>query len=128
MSIHHFRVFINNEAAGLFGLVENFKNPWFRNVFGNGDNEYSQGHAYQGSSSTPVSRSHNHTSNLTYYKDNVTAYTDGQYKIKEISSDKEPSYEPLMELTRFLFEAPTDSEDEVFQWEKHFNMESVLRR
>ena len=99
-----------------------------RNVFPNGDKDYRQGYAYQGSSSSPVSRAHNRISDLSYYKDNVTAYTDGQYKIKEISSEKERSYQPLMELTRFLSEAPTDSEDAVFQWEKHFNMESVLRR
>ncbi|KAI8148960.1 coth protein-domain-containing protein [Fennellomyces sp. T-0311] len=121
------RVFINNETAGFFGVIENYKNPWFRNEFGDGDDDYSQGNAYQGMVSSEAASVFNHTSDLSYYGDNVTAYADGQYKIKEDPSEGEPDFRPLMELTKFLSEAPTESDDAVEQWEQHFNMDSVLR-
>jgi hypothetical protein len=37
------RLYINDQAIGLFGLAENFKNPWIRNEFANGSKEYNQG-------------------------------------------------------------------------------------
>ncbi|KAI9499496.1 coth protein-domain-containing protein [Zychaea mexicana] len=123
-------VFVNNQTAGFLGYIENYKDPWFRNEFGNGNkDEYSQGKAYQGigSGDSEGLAPNNHTSDLSYYGDNVTAYADGQYKIKEDPSEGDPDYRPLMELTKFLSEAPIESDDAVSQWEEHFGMDSVLR-
>ncbi|KAI9487136.1 MAG: coth protein-domain-containing protein [Benjaminiella poitrasii] len=40
------RVYINDQAIGLFGLAEEFKNPWIRNEFADGDKDYKQGAFY----------------------------------------------------------------------------------
>lgn len=37
------RVYFNEQAIGLFGLAEVFKNPWLRNEFAVGDKDYKQG-------------------------------------------------------------------------------------
>ncbi|KAI9489624.1 coth protein-domain-containing protein [Zychaea mexicana] len=124
------RVFINNQTAGFFGLIENFKNPWYRNEFGNGSKkEYSQGTAYQGNGGSGYFGSvpKKHMSDLSYYPDNITAYSDGQYKIKEDPSEGKTNYQHLMELTKFISEAPTETDDAVRQWEEHLDMDSVLR-
>ncbi|KAJ8652679.1 hypothetical protein O0I10_011686 [Lichtheimia ornata] len=122
----YIRVFINNETAGLFGIIENFKNPWAKNEFANGDNDYpnySRGNLYQGHLGEPPKT----FSDLGYIGDNVTAYAAGQYKIKEDPSEGEPDYAPLMNLTRFIAHAPTNTSNAVEEWNKHFDMESVLR-
>ncbi|KAI9487273.1 MAG: coth protein-domain-containing protein [Benjaminiella poitrasii] len=40
------RVYINDQAIGLFGLAEQFKKPWVRNEFGDGDKNDNQGAIY----------------------------------------------------------------------------------
>lgn len=125
--IRHNSVFINNEAAGLFGIIENYKNPWAKNEFANGDDDYpgySRGNLYQGHLGEPPKT----FSDLSYLGDNVTAYDAGQYKIKEDPSEGKPDYAPLMDLTRFIAHAPTNTSNAVEEWNKHFDMESVLRR
>ncbi|KAI7883910.1 coth-domain-containing protein [Lichtheimia hyalospora FSU 10163] len=122
----YIRVFINNETAGLFGIIENFKNPWAKNEFANGDNDYpgySRGNLYQGHLGEPPKT----FSDLGYIGDNVTAYAAGQYKIKEDPSEGEPDYAPLMNLTRFIAHAPINGSNAVEEWNKHLEMESVLR-
>ncbi|KAI8146996.1 coth protein-domain-containing protein [Fennellomyces sp. T-0311] len=118
------RLYINDQPAGLFGLIENMKDPWLNNEFAGGDEDYEQGNLYQGRLASDLFGSGGYISDLGYEGDNETIYSAGQYKIKEDPSDDNPSYKPLMELTKFLANAPMDDTSE---WEKHFNMESVLR-
>ncbi|KAI7857684.1 coth protein-domain-containing protein [Circinella umbellata] len=119
------RLYINDQPVGFFGLIENFKNPWLVNEFGNGEeSDYQQGNLYQARLVGDIFGPGGHISDLGYYGDNITVYEEGQYKIKEDPSDKNPSYKPLVELIDFLANAPMDNLEE---WEKHFNMESVLR-
>ncbi|KAI7905160.1 coth protein-domain-containing protein [Cokeromyces recurvatus] len=40
------RLYVNDIPLGLFGLVENFKNPWVRNEFSNGSKKFKQGSFY----------------------------------------------------------------------------------
>ncbi|KAI8140782.1 coth protein-domain-containing protein [Fennellomyces sp. T-0311] len=117
------RVFINGSPVGLFCLVENFKNPWIRNEFGGGDEHYGQGILYQGDFTSSQSYAVNHFADLSYYKENETAYGDGQYKIKTEPSAGNASYRPLMELTEFINQGSLNPEE----WEQHFDMESVIR-
>ncbi|KAI9498757.1 coth protein-domain-containing protein, partial [Zychaea mexicana] len=118
------RVFLNDKPAGFFGLIENFKNPWLKNEFAGGDSNYQQGNLYQGRLVGNIFSPGGRLSDLEYYGDNITAYDEGQYKIKEDPSNDEPSFQPLMELTKFLGNAPVDNTE---AWEKHFNMDTVLR-
>lgn len=117
-------VFINDEIAGFFGIIENFQNPWLRNEFANGDRDYEQGILYQGLFMGNFVVQQSPISDLSYYGDNMTEYELGQYKIKQDPSSGPSDFRRLMELTKFLSEAPTDDPD---AWKTHFDMESVLR-
>ncbi|KAI8146999.1 coth protein-domain-containing protein [Fennellomyces sp. T-0311] len=121
------RVFINDQAVGLFGLVEKFQGPWLKNEFAYGDNDYQQGNLYLGMATDNTSKPFDRPSDLSYYGDNVTLYADGQYKIKEDPSDMDPSLVPLINLTKFIANSPTDADVAFEEWNQHFNMNSVLR-
>ena len=70
----------------------------------------------------------NRVSDLSYEGEEEWKYNLGQYKIKEDPSVGEPSYKPLIALTKFISEAPTTNGSEaVDEWNKHFDMESLLR-
>ncbi|KAI7849485.1 coth protein-domain-containing protein [Circinella umbellata] len=123
------RLFINHEPIGLFGFIENFKNPWIRNEFANGDKNYDQGNLYQGKFTNAKAKLlGNRVSDLEYEGEEEWKYNLGQYKIKEEPSVGEPSYKPLIALTKFISEAPTtNSSEAVDEWNRHFDIESVLR-
>ncbi|KAG0934896.1 hypothetical protein G6F57_011578 [Rhizopus arrhizus] len=117
------RVFMNNEELGLYGIIDTFKGPWLSNVFADGDSSYKHGYLYQAKSSG----ANNHISDLSYYE-NITAYADGEYKIKEEAADGEKdNYQPLMDLTEFIAEAPINSSDAFKEWNEILDMDSVLR-
>ncbi|KAI8989560.1 coth protein-domain-containing protein [Pilobolus umbonatus] len=120
------RVFINDEEIGLFGLIENYKNPWLANEFANGSDKYENGNLYQGLFMNITHPEKDRISDLRYI-DNVTAYADGQYEIKEEAEKDVMNYEPLMNLTKFIAEAPSDSPDAVKVWKSHIDTDSVLR-
>ncbi|KAI9473886.1 MAG: coth protein-domain-containing protein [Benjaminiella poitrasii] len=121
------RVLLNDREIGLFGIIDTFKDPWLANVFGNGDEDYEDGYLYQGVLGSPTSLALNHTSDLSYY-DNVTAYADGQYKIKvEAADGKKDNYKPLMKLTKFIQDAPTNTSDAVTEWKKQIDTDAFLR-
>ncbi|ORE02219.1 coth-domain-containing protein [Rhizopus microsporus var. microsporus] len=121
------RVLMNDQELGLFGIIDTFKNPWLANVFANGSSSYKNGYLYQGVFATPESSAQNHTSDLSYIN-NITAYGDGQYKIKEeASKGKKEDWEPLMKFTEFVAKAPTNSSDAVHKWNKELDTDSFLR-
>ncbi|GAA5806351.1 hypothetical protein HPULCUR_011884 [Helicostylum pulchrum] len=122
------RVFLNNQELGLFGIIETFKNPWLANSFAKGDKKYKNGYLYQGKFQTAASSEAGHISDLSYHE-NITAYADGQYKVKvEADGEEKENYEPLMEFTKFIDTAPTTSgEDSVKAWKKKFDTDSFLR-
>lgn len=123
----YIRVFMNNHELGLFGIIETFKDPWLANTFGNGDSKYKNGYLYQGVYQTPESASQNLTSDLSYVN-NVTAYSLGQYRIKqEATKGKSVDWKPLMDLTKFIATAPTNTPDAVTKWNTQLDTESVLR-
>ncbi|KAI7875102.1 hypothetical protein K492DRAFT_199439 [Lichtheimia hyalospora FSU 10163] len=118
------RLYINDQAIGLFGLIEKFKNPWLRNEFANGDKDYQQGTLYQGKyTNAKAELLGDRVSDLSYYGDNPWPYKLGEYKIAEDPSSGASNYQALIELTKFLSSAPAT----VDAWEAHWDMESVLR-
>ncbi|GAA5801788.1 hypothetical protein HPULCUR_007241 [Helicostylum pulchrum] len=123
----YIRVFMNNKELGLFGIIEPFQNPWLANTFNNGDTDYNNGYLYQGVFQTAASAAQNQTSDLSYIN-NVSAYGLGQYKIKEeAKKGSKVNWQPLMDLTKFIATAPTNTSDAVSQWNQHLDMDSVLR-
>lgn len=124
----YIRVFMNERELGLFGIIETFQDPWIANSFANGSTSYEQGNLYQGVFQSPASGRLNHTSDLSYYN-NITAYADGQYKIKADATDakKTPDYGPLMKFTKFIETAPTNTSDAVDVWKSKLDTDSFLR-
>lgn len=118
------RLYINDQAIGLFGLIEKFKDPWLRNEFASGDKDYKQGTLYQGKyTNVKAELLGDRVSDLSYYGDNPWAYKLGEYKIAEDPSSGESNYNALIELTKFLASAPAT----VDAWETRWDMESVIR-
>lgn len=119
------RVFMNNQELGLFGIIEAFQNPWLANEFAGGDTSYKNGYLYQGNGDAP---SPGYNSDLAYYKNNLTGYAGGQYKIKEeAKGGSKDNFKPLMDFTQFIAEAPVNTLDAVTIWNKAMDTEAFLR-
>jgi hypothetical protein len=140
------RVFINNDPIGLFGFTENFKNPWLRNEFANGDKNYNQGTmfvAYASGGRPPGKKNNNPTivrdstgffvlkgsADLSYLGTNVSLYQRGIYDVREKPSKKEPDFSRIMDLTKFIADASntTTNDSVVPLWEKMIDVNSFLR-
>lgn len=123
----YIRVFMNQQELGLFGVIEPFQDPWLANTFGNGSSKYNNGYLYQGNFQTAESAALNLTSDLSYLK-NESEYGLGQYKIKqEAAKGNKVNWGPLMELTKFIATAPTNTSNAVSEWNSKLDMDSVLR-
>ncbi|RCH94288.1 hypothetical protein CU097_005599 [Rhizopus azygosporus] len=109
-------VFMNERELGLFGLFDTFKSSWLANVFANGSSSYENGYLYQG----VFQGSKQYEADL-FYIDNITAYSDGEYKVKQKASNGESdNYEPLMEFTKFIANASSE-------WNSKLVIDSFLR-
>ncbi|KAI9499593.1 coth protein-domain-containing protein, partial [Zychaea mexicana] len=128
-SFSYVRMFINDQAIGLFGLVEAYTDSWPQNEFGYGQNEYQQGFLYQAKSVKVLGRPTQYISDLRYHNSSSKyPYAQGQYKIKAKPSLGDSSFIPLAELIEFIAQAPTDdSPQTIREWQQHLDMESVLR-
>ncbi|KAG0174779.1 hypothetical protein DFQ28_008635 [Apophysomyces sp. BC1034] len=117
------RVFFNNRPLGLYGLIENYKNPWLKNEFAGGK-KFDQGILYQGiyfSDKTGIG------ADLGYRGDNLTAYVDRTYKIKEPPKEGPSDFRKLMEFTRFLNTTVAEEPDAVEAWKGYVDIDSVIR-
>lgn len=106
-------VFINNQAIGLFGLIEVYKKPWIKDVFG--DNQVNI--LYQGLGYSKESNDHNQCADLQYNPD-LQSYDYNQYKIK-VSGKDDDGYQSLQSFTKTIVDDT---------WMKHANVESFIRR
>lgn len=122
-----FRLFINGQPVGLFGLIETFQDPWLANEFADGDDDYESGNLYQGNAASFDSQTLVF-SDLRYY-DNVTLYSLGEYKIKagpgKHKKKPEKMYGELQDFTKFIQE--TNENTTVSQWEQRINTEGFVR-
>ncbi|KAL0094855.1 coth protein-domain-containing protein [Phycomyces blakesleeanus] len=120
------RVIMNDRPLGLFGLIENYKDPWLSNEFANGNVKYEQGILYQAVYQVDNGNVNITLSDLSYYQ-NITKYETGAYKIKADSTNGIASLDPLIEFTKFIKDAPTDTPNAVHIWNKKLDTESFLR-
>ncbi|OBZ91573.1 Inner spore coat protein H [Choanephora cucurbitarum] len=122
------RLLINNKDVGLFGIIDTFQDSWLANVFAEGDKEYENGNLYQGIFQSAESARVHRGSDLDFYNGNLTAYQDGQYKVKvNAHGEKEDNYKPLMDFTEFVANAPTEGPKAVKAWKKRLDVDSFLR-
>ncbi|KAI8337897.1 coth protein-domain-containing protein [Chlamydoabsidia padenii] len=115
----YIRVLLNDQPVGLFLLIEAYKNDWYQNEFGGGKTlKAGRGITYQG---------YGAISDLSY-NDNITQY-ELAYKIQEDPDKKHgsPSFDKLVAFTKFLANAPTGDNAAAETWNKHIDMDSVIR-
>ncbi|KAI8875992.1 coth-domain-containing protein [Backusella circina FSU 941] len=136
------RLYMNDEPIGLFGLAENFKNPWIRNEFAKGSKDYKQGtfYAADANGGVPFGQKSNSTENqdgpsknissdLTYLGHNVSLYSRGYYSVKEDPSKGKANFTRIMDLSKFIADASNTTTDDsvVPLWEKKMDVDSFLR-
>lgn len=129
------RVFINNQAVGLFGLAEDFKSHWVRNEFNNGKKNSNQGALYicdlngklDNSSLSGNLTNTTKLSDLSYFSDNATLYSI-PYPAKEDPATGTANYTRIMDFTKFLSEQSISVDDSVIPlWEEKIDVTSFLR-
>jgi spore coat protein CotH len=114
------RVIINGQPVGLFLLIETYRSNWYKNEFGGGNKlKHGQGISYHGVGG-PADLSH-----LADTKDYKTYYHIDQNPDKNHGP---PSYDRLLDFMDFLVDAPTTSANAADIWNKHIDVESVIRR
>jgi spore coat protein CotH len=114
------RVILNDQPMGLFLLIEPYKSNWYRNEFGGGKKlKHGQGISYHG---------YGGPTDLSPFSDTKDYKT--YYHIVQNPDKKHgpPSYDRLLDFIDFLADAPTTAEDAADTWNKHIDVESVIRR
>lgn len=107
-------------------MIETFQDPWTANEFANGDKDYKPGYLYQGQ---VIGENQNqiYVSDLSYYGENTTIYSLGQYKIRSgTKKDEKPKdYEELKDFTKFVNQ--TTSATTVDEWNSKFETDGFMR-
>ncbi|GAN11375.1 hypothetical protein MAM1_0566c10934 [Mucor ambiguus] len=121
----YIRVFFNNKPAGFYGFIETFQDPWLSNEFAAGDKKYKSGYLYQGQAMS-MTQTQLLVSDLSYYGDNTTLYSLGQYKIKAGTKNEKPkNFKELRDFTKFINE--TTNATSVKEWNKKLETDGFTR-
>ncbi|KAI7879856.1 coth protein-domain-containing protein [Mucor mucedo] len=148
------RVYINDKAVGLFGLVEHIKDEWVQNEFGNGSKKFKHGALFVAdinvkqpntTSATNMTKrdgamdsilagrneidNPKAVSSLLYLGNNISDYSLGQYAVKSDPSVGTANYTRIMDFAKFISEQPTDHVDDSAAaiWEEKIDVDSFLR-
>jgi spore coat protein CotH len=114
------RVILNDQPVGLFLLIEPYKSNWYKNEFGGGKKlKHGQGITYHG---------YGGPADLSPFADMKDYETHYHIVQKPDKKHGPPSYDRLLDFIDFLEEAPTTAEDAADIWNKHIDVESVIRR
>ncbi|KAG2237296.1 hypothetical protein INT48_009029 [Thamnidium elegans] len=121
------RLFIDNKAVGLYGLIETFQDPWAAAEFADGEKGYKSGYLYQGIGLALTSSGEVRASDLRYEGIDMASYRAGQYKIKAGKHKKRiNAYQDLQEFTKFINESSVSTTPES-EWEKKLDVDGFLR-
>ncbi|KAI9274035.1 coth protein-domain-containing protein [Helicostylum pulchrum] len=121
------RLFIDNKAVGLYGLIETFQNPWAAAEFADGEKGYKAGYLYQGIGFSVTNAGVLKISDLRYEGIDMANYRVGQYKIKAGKHKKRiNAYQDLQEFTKFINESSVSTTPES-EWEKKLDVDGFLR-
>ncbi|KAI8090406.1 coth protein-domain-containing protein [Thamnidium elegans] len=121
------RLFVDNKAAGLYGLIEAFQDPWSATEFADGKKGYKSGYLYQGVGYAQLSSGGFKISDLRYEGIDMANYRAGQYKIKAGKHKKRiNAYQDLQEFTKFIDESSVSTTPES-EWEKKLDVDGFIR-
>ncbi|CAO0797504.1 unnamed protein product [Mucor circinelloides] len=137
------RLFINQEPQGLYLIVDNYKNPFLKNVLGNGKSSYKNGALYQGSmQENPLAVGKLQSgANLGYLGSSSNDYIESSvnlssYKVQEIAhGDKSnDNLASLVSFINFIQKASAhehikkkDEKKLAHQWNKRFDVSLFLK-
>ncbi|KAI8979696.1 coth protein-domain-containing protein [Mycotypha africana] len=120
------RLFIDNKAVGLFGLIESYQKPWVANTFAGGDPKYEPAYLYQAKGFIQETANSFLTSDLVYLN-NLTKYSQGQYDIDDGPiNNKVEDYKNLQVFTKFIDKA-IDGQTTIEEWEQILDVDGFLR-
>jgi hypothetical protein len=139
------RLFINEEPQGLYLLVDHYKNPFLKNVFGGGnDKKYKHGALYQGSmQENPLAAGKlKKGANLGYLGPSISDYIEPRvnasaYKVQESGHGVKPNEElqDLVSFINFIHETDSnngkkkrDEKDLAQDWNKKFDVSLFLKQ
>lgn len=138
------RLFINQEPQGLYLVVDNYKNPFLKNVLGNGKSSYKNGALYQGSmQENPLAVGKLQSgANLGYLGSSSNDYIESSvnlssYKVQEIAhGDKSnDNLASLVSFINFIQKASAhehikkkDEKKLAHQWNKRFDVSLFLKQ
>ncbi|GAA5808628.1 hypothetical protein MFLAVUS_002020 [Mucor flavus] len=121
------RLFIDNKAVGLYGLIETFQDPWAAAEFADGEKGYKAGYLYQGVGFGLLSSGVFKISDLNYEGIDMANYRVGQYKIKAGKHKKRiNAYQDLQEFTKFINESSVSTTPES-EWENRLDVDGFIR-
>ncbi|KAI8145615.1 coth protein-domain-containing protein, partial [Fennellomyces sp. T-0311] len=126
----YIRLFVNNEPLGLYVMVDNYKNPFLKNVFGGkSTRKYKHGVLYQGEIAENYTMPEMPSANLGWRgalsTDYIVENNQSLYRIRQESSNpREPP--GLTRLIDFLEFIATNSTDER-EWENQFYVDLFLK-
>jgi spore coat protein CotH len=115
------RVIINDQPVGLFLLIQPYKSKWYKYEFGGGKKlKHGQGITYHGIGGL---------ADLSPLGDDMKDY-EKYYAIVQHPDKKHgpSSYDRLLDFIDFLADAPTTADDAADTWNKHIDVESVIRK
>jgi hypothetical protein len=134
----YIRLFINNEPQGLYLVVDHYKDPFFKNVFGSGKDTYKTGALVQGSmQENPLADGKlKQGANLAYLGKHVEDYFENKtsvYEVKE-SAHGGNAMKDLIPFLKFVHDRNTpvkskkDETKRVQDWYKRFDVTLFLKQ
>ncbi|CEP18949.1 hypothetical protein [Parasitella parasitica] len=139
----YIRLFINEEPQGLYLLVDNYKNPFLRNVLGNGKSNYKHGALFQGSmQENPLAVGKLQSgANLGYLGPSSNDYIESSvnlssYKVQEVAhGDKSnDNLASLVSFIKFIHDTSkhkhakkNDDKKLAHEWNKRFDVSLFLK-
>jgi hypothetical protein len=125
-----FRVFINDQAIGLFLFAERYDKIWLQNEFGE-----DEGNGVLYKSQGPLSKD-KRVDDLSYYPDDLASY-DTMFAVEEGGKNKKDKSD-LLELIEFIdqqlkWQENIKDDDEALNgsvelWESHLNVKGTLTK
>ncbi|KAI8064408.1 coth protein-domain-containing protein [Gongronella butleri] len=127
---HVSRVYINDQAAGLFLLTEKYTDGWLRREYDHDDPAYANGALYKCKGDVPERQLY---ADLSYHPENASVYNE-LYKLDQEAADGGDSgMMPLIDFTKFIDEQlkwqqdnQDNLEDSTDAWEEQLNVYGFL--
>lgn len=126
------RVFINDQAYGLYGLMEDYKTQFLNNEFDNNSDLYENGILYSGNFNATLQYLGEDQSAYNTSTNGNTLFPNNYYSIQQAADIKQSrsSFKSLIALTQFITNTSdaVDNLEPATSWNRHLETSSFLKR